>query len=270
MNDVSIKVAAVQMISGPDIAANLAEAEALVGEAAAQGARLVALPEYFCLMSPDETAKVAQRETDGAGRLQEFLAACARRHGVWLIGGTVPLMADDDGKVRNTCLVYDDQGQRVGRYDKLHLFGFQKGNEAYNEARTIEPGDEVVVLDTPAGRTGVAICYDLRFPELFRRMGVVDLIVLPAAFTATTGEAHWEVLLRARAIENQCYVLASAQGGVHPHGRRTYGRSMLVDPWGGVVARLETGRGVVVGEVSAAHIAEVRASLPALEHRRLV
>lgn len=268
------KVAAVQMVSGADVDANLREAERLIAEAAAQGAQCVVLPEYFCLLSPDETAKVRLRERDAvfaenAGPLQSFLADAARRHKVWLVGGTIPLVADDDARVRNSTLVFDDKGIRVARYDKVHLFGFTRGDEQYNESRTIEAGSDVVSFDAPWGKTGLVICYDLRFPELFRRLGEVNLIVLPAAFTETTGRAHWEVLLRARAIENQCYVLASAQGGTHPHGRRTFGHSMLIDPWGEIVARHDDGPGVAVGTLDLVRLHDIRESLPALKHRRL-
>ncbi len=263
------RIAAVQMVSGPDVAANLAEADQLIGQAAAAGARLVVLPEYFPLITPDETAKVRIRERDSEGPIQAFLKDAARRHRVWLVGGSCPLVADAPDKVRNTSMVFDDSGRRVARYDKVHLFGFQKGGERYDEAATIEAGDDVVTFEGPCGSVGLSICYDLRFPELFRAMGEVDLIVLPAAFTYTTGRAHWEVLLRARAIENQCYVLASAQGGVHPGGRRTWGDSLIVDPWGEVVARLPEGPGVVVADLDPARIAEVRASLPALKHRKI-
>jgi deaminated glutathione amidase len=265
----SCTVAAIQTVSGPDVAANLAEAESRIAEAAAQGARLIALPEYFACLSGDDQAKVRLREAEGDGPIQRALAEAARRHGVWIIGGTLPLVASDAQHVRNTSLVFDDQGRQVARYDKIHLFNFQRGAEAYDEARTIEAGGTITVFDSPAGRTGVAVCYDLRFPELFRQMGEVDLIVLPAAFTHTTGQAHWEILLRARAIENQCYVLASAQGGTHPHGRRTFGHSMLIDPWGEVVAVLPEGSGVVSGVVDPQRMAAVRESLPALRHRRL-
>ena len=263
------RVAAVQMVSSPEVATNLADAARLIADAAAQGAKLVALPEYFALISADETEKVRLREEEGSGPLQDFLAATAARHGIWIVGGTVPLMAKSDAKVRNTSLVVDDTGRRVARYDKIHLFGFRKGRENYEEARTIEAGDAVVAFDAPFGRVGVAICYDLRFPELFRAVGDVSLMILPAAFTETTGRAHWEILLRARAIENQCYVLASAQGGEHPTGRRTWGDSMLIDPWGEIVARLPRGPGVVVGDIDPERIASVRESLPALQHRRL-
>lgn len=263
------RVAAIQMVSGPDVAENLRIAGELVAEAAAAGARLVALPEYFPLISPDETAKIAIREHEGAGPLQDFLREAARRHRICLVGGTIPLVADSDGKVRNSTLVFDERGERVARYDKIHLFGFQKGEERYDEAATIEPGRDVVTFDAGCGRVGLSVCYDLRFPELFRAMGDVSLIVLPAAFTWTTGRSHWEVLLRARAIENQCYVLAPAQGGKHPSGRVTWGHSLVVDPWGEVLACRDEGAGVVWADLDPSHLAAVRANLPALRHRCL-
>lgn len=264
----AFRIAAVQMVSGPDIAQNLRDANLLVAEAAARGAKLVALPEYFPLISGDEMDKVRAREKEGAGPLQDFLRETALRHKVWLVGGSIPLEASGPDKVRNTSLVFDDAGRRVARYDKIHLFGFQRGTEQYNESRTIEAGDAVVVFDSPVGRVGLSVCYDLRFPELYRAMGPVDLLVVPAAFTHTTGQAHWELLLRARAVENLCYVLASAQGGTHPSGRRTWGDSMVVDPWGVVLERLPKGAGVVTAEMDPARIADLRASLPSLEHRR--
>ncbi len=271
--ETATRIAALQMISGPDVGPNLITAARLIAEAAAAGARLVALPEYFPLIGAADADRLAAREVDGAGPLQDFLAEAARRHGLWLIGGSIPLMAQDPARLRNTCLVFDPQGRRVARYDKIHLFGFNKGDEAYDEALTIERGDKVVTFDCPLGRVGIAICYDLRFPELFRAMArgpaPVDLLVLPAAFTDTTGRAHWELLLRARAVENQCYVLAAAQGGRHPTGRLTYGNSMVVDPWGEVLARMDKGEGVVVGNMDRQRIAEVRTSLPALRHIRL-
>ncbi len=269
MNTPVCRIAAIQMVSGPDVDRNLAEADRLLGEAAAAGARLAVLPEYFPLITSDETAKVRIREQEGEGPLQDFLRDAARRHGVWLIGGSCPMEAGSPDKVKNSTLVFDDAGRRVARYDKVHLFGFRKGEECYDESATIEAGNEVVAFDGPCGKIGLSICYDLRFPELFRAMGGVDLIVLPAAFTWTTGQAHWEVLLRARAIENQCYVLASAQGGRHPSGRRTWGDSMIIDPWGEVLARLPEGPGVVVADLDPARIADVRASLPALRHRKI-
>ncbi len=268
-----MKIAAVQMISGPDVAPNLAKAAQLIAEAVATGARLVALPEYFPLIGATDATRLAAREAPGDGPIQVFLAETARRHGVWLVGGSIPLAGRDPDKLLNSCLVYDDQGRQVARYDKIHLFGFNRGDEHYDEAATIEAGNQVVTLATPFGRLGLAICYDLRFPELFRAMArppaPVDLLVIPAAFTETTGRAHWEVLLRARAIENQCYLLAAAQGGRHPNGRITHGNSMILDPWGDSLARLDKGEGVIVAELDPARIAEVRGSLPALTHRKL-
>jgi len=262
-------VAAVQMVSSPHVEENLETARRLVGEAAAGGASLVTLPEYWPIMGMADTDKVARAEAPGSGPIQDFLAGLAREHGIWLIGGTLPLRSADAGKVLNTTLVHDPQGRHVGRYDKIHLFGFNKGSESYDEARTIVPGATVGSFEAPFGRVGMSICYDLRFPELFRAMGDCTLIVVPAAFTHTTGLAHWEVLLRARAIENQCYVLAAAQGGLHPNGRRTFGHSMLIDPWGEVKAVLAEGEGVVSGEIDAAYLARVRESLPALKHRKM-
>ena len=264
-----MKIAAVQMISGPDVAPNLATAGRLIAEAAAAGAQLVALPEYFPLIGATDADRLAAREADGAGPMQDFLAATARRHGLWLVGGSIPLVAQDPAKLRNSCLVYDPQGERVARYDKIHLFNFRKGDEAYDEAATIERGDKLVSFDTPFGRVGVAICYDLRFPELFRALGELDLLVLPAAFTETTGRAHWEMLLRARAVENQCYVLAAAQGGRHPTGRLTHGNSMIIDPWGEILARMDKGEGVVLAELNRQSLVDIRTSLPALKHRIL-
>lgn len=262
-------VAAVQMISTPDVAENIASATRLVGQAAARGATLVSLPEYWPIMGMSDSDKVAHAEAPGAGPIQACMAACAREHGIWLIGGTLPLVSPDAGRVMNTTLVYDPQGRPVQRYDKIHLFGFTKGSESYDEARTIVPGEAVAAFEAPFGRVGLSVCYDLRFPELYRAMGECALIVVTAAFTHTTGLAHWEVLLRARAIENQCYVLASAQGGTHRNGRRTFGHSMLIDPWGEVKAVLDEGEGIVSGTLDAAFLAGVRESLPALKHRKL-
>jgi len=265
----AVCIAAVQMISGPAVAPNLQTAARLIAEAADQGAQLVALPEYFPLIGASDADRLAAREDEGAGPIQDFLAAAAARHKIWLVGGSIPLRANDPSKLLNTCLVFDDAGRQQARYDKIHLFGFRKGEEHYDEAATIEAGNTPVALDTPFGRIGLAICYDLRFPELFRALGTLDLIVLPAAFTDTTGRAHWELLLRARAVENQCYVLASAQGGLHPTGRMTHGNSMIVDPWGEILARIDKGEGIVSAELSPARLAEVRQSLPALQHRKL-
>lgn len=263
------RVAAIQTVSGPDVGENLRVAAALIAEAAAAGARLVALPEYFALIAADDAAKVAIRERPDDGPLQDFLRETAARHRVWLVGGTVPLVADADDKVRNSTLVYDDSGARVARYDKIHLFGFRKGDERYDEAATIEAGARVATFDAPFGRVGLSVCYDLRFPELYRAMGEVSLIIVPSAFTHTTGKAHWEILLRARAIENQCYVMAPAQGGRHPSGRLTWGHTMIIDPWGEVLACRAEGPGVVVADLEPARLAAVRESLPALRHRVL-
>lgn len=265
----AVRIAAVQMASGPRVDANLKEAAWLIEAAAAQGARLVALPEYFGIMGMKDTDKVAVREDFGSGPIQEFLARTAREHGIWIVGGSVPLVAKSKDKVLNTSLVYDDQGKCVARYDKIHLFGFEMGKEKYSEERTIEHGKKVVAFDSPFGRIGLSICYDLRFPELYRAMGEVDLILVPSAFTETTGKAHWETLIRARAIENLAYVLAPAQGGYHVNGRETHGDSMIVDPWGVVLDRLPRGSGVVVAGMNRTHIQRLRQSLPALQHRTL-
>ena len=264
-----IQVAAAQMVSTPDPAENCKTAGRLVREAAAAGAQLVLLPEYWAVLGGNEHDKVAIAEPAGDGPLQNFLANLARECGIWLLGGTLPLKSHQSGKVLNSLMAYAPDGTLAARYDKIHLFGFTRGEESYDESRTIVPGSEVAVLETPFARIGLSICYDLRFPELYRAMGQCDLIVMPAAFTATTGRAHWEVLLRARAIENQCYVLAAAQGGLHPNGRRTWGHSMLVDPWGGICAELAEGEGVVTGEIDLDSMMGIRASLPALQHRTL-
>jgi deaminated glutathione amidase len=264
-----LRVAAVQTVAGGDVEANLAQAEPLIGQAAAEGARLVVLPEYFGIFGARATDKLTVRETEGSGAQQAFLARLARVHGIWLVGGTVPLACADPARVRSACLMYGPDGQRVARYDKIHLFAFTRGDERYDEGKTIEPGKDVVTVDLPCGRVGLSVCYDLRFPELYRGMGTLSLILVPAAFTATTGAAHWHLLLRARAVENQCYVLAAAQGGEHPGGRRTYGHSLLIDPWGAIVAERDQGPGIVVGDVDPARIEAVRAELPALAHRVL-
>lgn len=274
MTAATLRVAAVQMVSKPQVQANLRDAAALIAEAAGCGAQLVVLPEYFCIMGHTEADKVAVREADGRGPIQQFLAETAARHRIWLVGGTVPLESEQADRVKNSVLVYDPHGRRIARYDKIHLFAFSRGAESYDEARTIAPGREVVTFTVePAGgapiKVGLSVCYDLRFPELYRALGPVDLILVPAAFTATTGRAHWEVLLRARAIENLAYVLAAAQGGRHDNGRATFGHSMLVDPWGQVLALRAEGPGVVRGEIDCALIAQVRTDLPALKHRVL-
>jgi nitrilase len=264
-----IKIAGIQMASGPHVAANLSEAERLIEIAVNQGAKLVALPEYFAIMGLKDTDKIKVREEEGEGPIQRFLSRMAKRHGIWLIGGSIPLRASVAGKVRNACLVFDPNGKLAARYDKVHLFGLDLGNEHFREEDTIEPGEGVVVLETPLGTIGLSICYDLRFPELYRAMGEVDIIVVPSAFTETTGKAHWQTLIRARAIENLSYVLAPAQGGYHISGRETHGNSMIVDPWGVVLDRLPRGSGVVIASVNPGYQASLRNSLPALKHRAL-
>ncbi|ABO53713.1 carbon-nitrogen hydrolase family protein [Burkholderia vietnamiensis] len=263
------RVAALQMVSTPDVARNLADAGHLIEQAAADGAQLVLLPEYFCFMGHRDTDKLALAEPYRDGPIQQFLAQAAQRHRVWVIGGTLPLQAPEPDRVLNTTLVFDPSGREAARYDKIHLFNFEKGDESFDEARTIRAGDTVVAFDAPFGRVGLSVCYDLRFPELYRRMGDCALLVVPSAFTYTTGRAHWETLLRARAVENQCYVLAAAQGGKHENGRRTWGHSMLIDPWGEIVAVRDEGAGVVAGALDPQRIADVRQSLPAWRHRVL-
>ena len=263
------RVAAVQTVSGGDVDANLRAVEPQIVEAKRQGARLVVLPEYFGIFGARATDKVAAREKEGegAGPQQAFLARVARECSIWLVGGTVPIAIADPTRVRAASIVFSPDGHPVARYDKIHMFAFSQGEERYDEGKTIEPGTEPRAFDAPCGRVGLSVCYDLRFPELYRRLGDVALIVVPAAFTAVTGAAHWHVLLRARAIENQCYVLAAAQGGQHPGGRRTYGHSLFIDPWGVVLAECAEGPGIVIGDVDSERLAQVRRDLPALRHR---
>ncbi|WP_088283501.1 carbon-nitrogen hydrolase family protein [Ideonella sp. A 288] len=266
-----MKIAALQMVSTPDVDRNLEAAERGIAEAAAAGVRLVALPEYFCLLGRSDRDKLAVAEADGDGPIQAFLSDAARRHGLWVVGGTLPMRTDHAEQVRNSCCVYAPDGSRAARYDKIHLFAFDNGGERYDEGRTLQAGDTPVAFDAEGLRVGLSVCYDLRFPELYRALMVppCDLIVVPSAFTHTTGQAHWELLLRARAVENQCYILAPAQGGLHENGRRTWGHSLLVDPWGKVLACRDEGEGLVAGELDRERLAQVRRQLPALAHRRL-
>ncbi len=264
--------AAIQMASSPNVASNLLEAGKLISEAASAGAKLIALPENFAIMGEHELDKVKVRESDGEGPIQTFLSETAKKHAVWLVGGTIPLAADADNKVRAACLVYNDKGERVVRYDKVHLFDVSVpgSDEEYRESDSIEEGSEPIVIDTPFGRLGIAVCYDLRFPEFFRKMleQKVEIVIVPSAFTAETGAAHWEVLLRARAIENLCYIIAPNQGGFHLNGRKTFGHSMIVDPWGVVLDCHKTGAGVVSSDVDLERLGKVRSSFPVLNHRR--
>jgi deaminated glutathione amidase len=269
-----MKVAALQTVSATTVAANLEAAARLLAEAARAGAELAVLPEYFCLMGARDTDKLEVRESFGAGRVQDFLAQQARSLGLWIVGGTLPLAADDAAHVRNSSLAYSPQGECVARYDKIHLFKFDNGREQYDESRVIEPGGALQAFTLPsrdghAWRVGLSVCYDLRFPELYRGLGA-DLLLVPSAFTYTTGQAHWELLLRARAVENLAYVAAPAQGGRHENGRRTWGHSMLVDPWGAMLAQREAeGEGIVIADLSIERLAQVRQQLPALGHRVL-
>jgi nitrilase len=268
-----MKVAAVQMVSGGELDANLTAAQQALAEAADQGAELAVLPEYFCLLGRNERDKLAIAEQPGQGPMQAMLAAAARRHGLWIVAGTLPLATPDPERVRNSSLAFNPAGEVVARYDKMHLFRFAQGSESYDEARTLERGGEVVCFELPSrdGHTwkvGLSVCYDLRFPELYRALAA-DLLLVPSAFTHTTGQAHWEVLLRARAIENLAFVAAAAQGGLHDNGRRTWGQSMLVDPWGQVLASQQEGPGVACAELDAGRLASLREQLPALAHRVL-
>lgn len=269
MSRLNCRMAALQMVSGPRVGDNLLAAGRLVEEAVAQGAQMLALPEYFPIIGAADADRVRARENFGSGPVQDWLAETAQRHGVWIFAGSLPLTADSPDKMRNSSLVYNPAGECVKRYDKMHLFGFKKGDESYDEAAFIEPGHALAAVDTPFGRVALSICYDLRFPEMYRALAPVDLILMPAAFTDTTGRAHWEILLRARAIENQCYLLAVGQGGRHENGRLTHGNSMIVDPWGEILDRKMKGPGVVVADLDHARIAEIRESLPALAHRIL-
>jgi deaminated glutathione amidase len=264
-----MKIAALQMVSAPDLATNLATAARLIDQAAAQGAQLVALPEYFVQMGLHETDKFQIAEWFGQGPMQQMLAEKAQQHSIWVAGGSIPIKTQAQAKVTNTALLLNPMGEVVARYDKMHLFSYQDGARHLDEGRTMVAGQDIVTAQTPLGRIGMSICYDLRFPELYRAMGEVDLILVPSAFTVPTGSAHWKVLLCARAIENQCYVLAAAQGGTHASGRQTYGHSMLIDPWGEVVAVLPQGEGVVMGEMDLDRLQSVRRDLQALQHRRL-
>jgi nitrilase len=272
LNQVS-KVAAIQMASGPNIKANLAEAEKLISIAVQQEAKLIVLPENFAIMGMSEMDKVNAAEELGKGPIQNFLSEQARKHKIWLVGGTFPLASKDVGRVYGACHLYNDKGEMVASYNKIHLFDvtIEANNESYHESLTTVSGDDVVVVDTPFGKIGLAVCYDLRFPELFRTMADagMEICVIPSAFTSLTGKAHWESLLRARAIENLCFVVAAAQGGYHVNGRETHGDSMIIDPWGMILNRLPHGTGVVVSDINMTMLTRTRKSFPVLEHRRI-
>lgn len=266
------KCAAIQMVSVSNVNSNLLEAEKLIAQATRAGAKLITLPENFALMGESDSDKVKIREPDGAGRIQKFLAESAKKHDVWLVGGTVPLISDDNNKIRASCLVYNNQGIRVARYDKVHLFDVSvpETNEEYRESDYIEKGNKSLVIDTPFGKLGLAICYDLRFPEFFRKLldQGMEIMVIPSAFTAETGRAHWEVLLRTRAIENLCYIVAPNQGGLHFNRRETFGHSMIVDPWGVVMGCHKNNIGFVCAEIDQNRLQKIRTTFPVLKHRQ--
>lgn len=266
------RVAAIQMASGPNVKANLDEAGRLIDQAVEAGAELVGLPENFGLIGMSERDKLAHAEAEGEGPMQDFLSRSARRHGIWLAGGTVPLATPAGDRIRQSLLMYDPEGRQVARYDKMHLFDVRlEGGETYRESSTIEPGDAPVTVDTPFGRIGLTICYDLRFPELYRHLmeAGASILLVPSAFTKITGRAHWRPLLRARAIENLAWVIAPAQGGYHANERETWGHTMIVDPWGTVLAEQENGSGVVVADLDPDRLTNTRRNFPSLEHRRL-
>ncbi|HYG55304.1 MAG TPA: carbon-nitrogen hydrolase family protein [Burkholderiales bacterium] len=255
------KIAAVQMVSAPELAPNLEAAGRLIAAAAAAGAKLVALPENFYCIGRTDRDKLAYREPDGSGPIQKFLSEKASEHRIWIIGGTAPIQTSNPGLIRSACLVYDDTGRRIARYDKMNMFRFEQGAESYDERRTLEPGTEPVAISSPFGRLALSVCYDVRFPELYRGLGEFDAMFVPSAFTVPTGAAHWEILMRARAVENKAYLVAPAQGGAHAGGRRTWGHTMIVDPWGEILAEQADGEGVVLADMDSDRIAEVRRRL---------
>lgn len=268
-----MKVAAIQMVSEISVDRNLAQAHRLLDQAAAAGAELAVLPEYFCFMGRSDRDKLLLAETPGLGTVQDFLSDTARELGLWIVGGTLPMATDDPEHAANACMVYDPKGKVAARYDKIHLFRYDNGRERYDEATVLVGGEQptAFTLKDRSGkdwRVGLSVCYDLRFPELYRQLAA-DILVVPSAFTYTTGQAHWEVLLRARAIENQAFVIASAQGGLHENGRHTWGQTLVVDPWGAILGQHAVGAGLVVCELDLARLQSVRQQLPALQHRRL-
>jgi predicted amidohydrolase len=273
VNALELKIASIQMVSTPNLNENLELAASLIKSASDSGSKLVVLPEYFCLMGLKDTDKVKVREAVGSGPIQERLSAIAQENNIYLVAGSIPLETQESNKVLNSSLVFNPMGERITRYDKIHLFGFQTEKERYEESETIAPGSQPgqfqITVNEIDWHFGLSICYDLRFPELYRALGEVDCHIIPAAFTYTTGKDHWEILLRARAIENQCYVLSSAQGGIHINQRRTWGDSMLIDPWGQILTNLPQGEGLITGTLSKDKLNEVRSKLPALKHRRL-
>ena len=272
------KLAAIQMASGTNVSANLNEVSRQITFAVDAGAKLIVLPESFAMMGMQDSDQITIAEDEGTGPIQEFLSDQAKRNNVWIVAGTIPIKLNSDNpgyenKVYAACLVYNEKGERVSRYDKVHLFDvhIESTGETYNESQTLEAGNKAVIVDTPFGKLGLAICFDLRFPELFRQLVLrgAEIIILPAAFTASTGKAHWEILLRARAIENLCYVVASAQGGYHVNGRETYGDSMIIDPWGTVLDRLPQGSGYVEADIDIESLHNIRKNFPVLKNRKM-
>ncbi|MFV1981919.1 MAG: carbon-nitrogen hydrolase family protein [Thiohalomonadales bacterium] len=266
------KFAAIQMASGSNVSSNLIEVRRLIQASSQAGAKIVILPENFALMGMTEQDKVLIRESYGAGEIQDFLKKLATDFNIWIVAGTIPIITDVDNLIRATCLVYNANGVVVARYDKIHLFDVHvpESNDTYRESETIEAGSKICVFESPFGNIGIAICYDLRFPELFRKMSDqnADIVVIPSAFTAITGKAHWEPLLKSRAIENLCYVVASAQGGYHVNGRETHGHSMIVDPWGVILDELSSGAGFVISDIDLNKIKSIRKIFPVLQHRK--
>lgn len=273
-----MRVSVLQMVSSTQLTGNLERARALIARAAQEGAELVLLPEHFGMIGRRDTDKLAIQERPGSGPIQQCLADAAREHGLWVVGGTLPLSPAEPNapRVFNSSLVFSPRGQCVARYDKIHLFCFDDGKEQFDESRTLLAGSAPAMFELPSRdghrwRIGLSVCYDLRFPELYRshaRQGA-DLLLVPSAFTHTTGQAHWEVLLRARAIENLSFVMAAAQGGVHETGRRTWGHSLVCDPWGRLLGQLVEGEGVVTADLSQPDLEKLRLQLPALGHRVL-
>lgn len=266
-------VSAIQMASGPNVQANLDQAERLITEAVEQSSKLIVLPENFSFMGKTEQERMSVAEIDGDGVVQRFLSVQAKKHKIWLVGGTVPIKSDDETKIYSSCKLFDDMGECVATYNKIHLFDvhLEESGESYTESDTTKPGNNTVVVDTPFGKLGLAICYDLRFPEIFRTMvnQGMEICALPSEFTAHTGKAHWEVLVRARAIENLCYVIAAGQGGYHVSGRETHGNSAIVNPWGVVLNHMGKGAGVVSAKLDLQYLKSTREHFPVLEHRRL-
>ncbi|RDI46047.1 carbon-nitrogen hydrolase family protein [Aquicella lusitana] len=260
------KIAAIQMCSSPEVDENLENANRLIREAVAQGAELIVLPENFAYMGMQDDDRLIHKETFGEGKIQQFLATIAKEKQIWIVGGTIPIAGQHPNKVRAACLLYNDKGSVIARYDKVHLFDAVISNkECYQESKIVEPGHDVVVVDTPFGKLGLAVCFDVRFPALFMQMARqgVEIIALPSAFTVPTGEAHWKILTRARAIDTFSYLIAAGQGGEHANGRKTYGHSLIADPWGRLLAeQTNTGSGVVHAEMDLNWVAQCRKSIP--------